>query len=89
MSRDLREIFLIEKDKWAAKSYIDIDRREWEEQVNYEVLDGEHKYYFEVLVLEHTNEYIHVVIGAWDTLMSSLSPLSESIIYKREESADE
>lgn len=70
----------VEVDKWAAKSFGDLVR-ELQEPVAYRsTLEG-FEYQTEVVILETTEEYVHVSVGVDDmSLLRAIKPLTWSFL---------
>ncbi len=79
----LREFLTAEVCKWASKPFDQIVAELADVQAYELVTDGSPRQ-FEVMLVENTSEYIHVVISADDgSLKLATRPLSSSFILYR------
>jgi hypothetical protein len=81
-----RKVADAETERWSAMSCEQLIA-ELREVVNYEVVVDSKGYQVEVLLLENTNEYVHVFLGVDDgSLPWSISPATRGFIKRKNKS---
>jgi hypothetical protein len=81
-----RKVLDAETERWSAMSCEQLIA-ELHGERNYEVLVDSKRYQVEVLLLENTNEYVHVSLGVDDgSFPWSISPATRSFIKRKNKS---
>lgn len=80
-----RPVLDAESERWSTKSYDQLKTELAEEQV-YEVQFEGKSYTVEVILLENTEQYLHVMIAVDDgSIPASFCPLTSSFICRKPE----
>ena len=89
MSRmNAEQRLLVEKKKWAGKTYADLVNACRSGPVSYKVQDGQRTFWVKVYKLEHNEEYFHLAIDVVDNEMSGIVPVHDSILIYGDGRAD-